>query len=254
MRDAIKSQVLSTFTRVAASSPCAALYLDPGRATCVPSTTQSSIDLQAVLDQINSNPAVTTTVGTGTTLWIQAWGGQGGNGADIGGLGNEGNGGDHGYAQATTTVAAINQAFGTTQLYYYLGRPGNHGAQSGGDGGTATFVASVDATTAVDLSKTLLVAAGSGGGGAGNSRGSGGCNFELGLTGGGGAVAISPVGAQSKVSGDDGQGRPNTDYSGQGGGGGGGLAGGGGGVEATASSGCNAVHRLAADRTTARLV
>jgi hypothetical protein len=223
---AIKEQALSTFTNIVATQPCAALYIDSDHATCLLSTSASSIDLEAMLDQVNTALSVTQPnhppVGDSTTLWIQAWSGQGGNGDDIGGLGNEGDGGNHGYAQTTTTVGDIDQAFGVTQLYYYLGRPGSAGLQTGGDGGTATFVSAVDATTTADvLAKTLLVAGGGGGGGAGNSSGGGNCKFETGFTGGGGAVAISPVGADSKVSGSDGQDRPTHDYSGQGGGSGG---------------------------------
>jgi hypothetical protein len=45
VRDTIKEQVLSTFTHVAASEPCAALYMDADHATGVLSTSQSSIDL-----------------------------------------------------------------------------------------------------------------------------------------------------------------------------------------------------------------
>jgi hypothetical protein len=50
VRDAIKEQALSTFTDVAASEPCAALYIEAEYATCVLSTSASSIDLASMLD------------------------------------------------------------------------------------------------------------------------------------------------------------------------------------------------------------
>jgi hypothetical protein len=54
VRDAIKEQVLSTFTDVAATGPCGAVYLEADYATCALSKTASSIDLEAMLDQINT--------------------------------------------------------------------------------------------------------------------------------------------------------------------------------------------------------
>jgi hypothetical protein len=205
VRAAIKEQVLSTFVDVAAIGPCTAVYVEADQATCVLSTSASSIDLEAMLDQINTvlneTRADPPTVDDDTTLWLQAWSGHGGNGADIGGQGYEGNGGDYGYAQTTTTVSAINQVFGVTQLYYYLGRQGSHASESGGDGGTATLVTAVDATTTADiLPETLLLAGAGGGGGAGNSNSQNDCGNEAGYTGGGGAVAIS-FGTKTTVSG-----------------------------------------------------
>jgi hypothetical protein len=230
VRAAIKEQVLSTFVDVAAIGPCTAVYVEADQATCVLSTSASSIDLEAMLDQINTvlneTRADPPTVDDGTTIWIMAWAGHGGNGADIGGGGNEGNGGDYGYAQTTTTVSAIDAAYGVTQLYYYLGRQGSHASESGGDGGTATFVTAVDATTTADLlPETLLVAGGGGGGGAGNSNGQKGCDLEYGKLGGGGGIAIS-LGTERTISGNAGQDFPpsgsygtNTGVGGSSGGG-----------------------------------
>jgi len=233
-RNAIKNQVLETYTTVVTTSgPCAVLNVEDGYANCGFSESQSSIDLTAMLDQINSDPDVTTLVNENTTIWILAWGGHGGYGS--GPDGTDGHGADGGYAQMTTTVGQIQADYGVTTLYYYLGNEGDPracasgGNSCGGNGGTATIVASEDLTAAshVPESILLLVAAGGGGGGAGRGKIGFDCNQLQGSNGGAGAVAISEIGAVKKVSGDDGQDKLQG-YSGQGGGSGGngGTAGG----------------------------
>ena len=205
VRADIREQTLATLTNVTETSPCSAVNIDLDHVDCLLSTSASSIDLEAMLDQVNTklstsgaNPPM---VNDGTVISIQAWGGHGGNAAQFGTTDPAGDGGDYGYAQTTTTVGDIDLAFGVTQLYYYLGRQGRNAAASGGDGGTATFVATVDATTTADvLPYTLLIAGGGGGGGVGNDSGNAGCEYELGYTGGAGGVAIS-LDAEARASG-----------------------------------------------------
>jgi len=229
IRDAIKEQVQATYTTVlAATGPCAALYFDQGRAICALSQSQSFVDLTEMLEQINSDPGVTTTVDTGTTIFIEAWAGPGGNGSAGGGSSDEGQGSPGGYVQMTTTVADIQTNYGVTELYYYLGKKGGpspcvSGAKvCGGNGGTATLVMSKDATAnrLTEASLLLLAGAGGGGGSANTELGPTGCKNETGLNGGAGAIAISGVGAETRVSGDDGA-QKSSGVSGQGGGSGG---------------------------------
>lgn len=231
VRDAIKELVQATYaTVVAATGPCAVLYVDPGRAICGLSQSQSSVDLTQVLEQVNSDPAVTTTVNTGTTIWIEAWGAPGGNGSAGGGTADEGQGYPGGYAQMTTTVADIQANYGVTELYYYLGKKGGpvscvSGAKvCGGNGGTSTFVMSKDATANKLTEASLLLLAGAGGGGgASNDDKAFNCDSsqgEAGLHGGAGAIAISGLGGETRVSGQNGD-QKSSGYSGQGGGSGG---------------------------------
>jgi hypothetical protein len=212
VRADIREQTLATFTNVTETSPCSVVNIDLEHVDCLLSTSASSIDLEAMLDQVNTKLSTSSanppTVDDDTVISIQAWGGHGGNGASLGIGSPGGDGGDYGYAQTTTTVGDIDLAFGVTQIYYYLGRQGRNAAESGGDGGTATFVATVDATTTADvLPYTLLIAGGGGGGGVGNGSGPGGfsCLDELGETGGAGGFAISFVGIEARASGTRGE-------------------------------------------------
>jgi hypothetical protein len=91
VRASFKAQVQSNYTTVAASDPCATVYIEPGHAVCEMSNSQSAIDLEDVLDQINNNPAVNKTVNDNTTIWIES---RGGNGGSAGSGGNTESGDD----------------------------------------------------------------------------------------------------------------------------------------------------------------
>ena len=111
-----------------------------------------------------------------TPMWIRAWGGQGG--------ANDGTqaGGGQGLAQTLTTLADYQSAYGSTDLYYYVGSLGD-GSHEAGKGGSSTIVASADLTT-VDAclpptssgctQNILLIAGGGGGGGSDDQGGAGG--------------------------------------------------------------------------------
>jgi hypothetical protein len=63
----------STLTNVAATEPCATVYIEPGQAVCGMSNSQSAIDLEDVLNRINNDPAINKIVHDATTIWIEAW-------------------------------------------------------------------------------------------------------------------------------------------------------------------------------------
>ena len=184
----------------------------------------SAIDLAAVVSQID-DPQVTS----GTVVWIEAWGANGG----AGNTDNGGTGGSSGYAQFTTTVTGLLDTFGTSEIYYYLGvRGAGPSANSGGDGGTGSIVTTDNLTdNSPGFNESLLVAGGGGGGGAGRgtvtacqSRGE---NLDiLGGSGGVGGTAIATLNTDAFVRGARGGARRNVNESGSGGGGDAGGSGG----------------------------
>jgi hypothetical protein len=189
---------------------------------------RSAIDLAAMASQINlyfGSGSVTAD----TVVWIEAFGADGAHGA----TGNGGSGGPGGFAQMTTTVNGLREFFGTSEIYYYLGKKGS--GSNGGGGGTGTIVTVNDLTRdQASLGTTLVLAGGGGGGGAG--RQSDVCKLKqvLGASGGAGGEAISTLGTAAFGAGAKGGERRNQNYSGSGGGGT--LAGTGGGVNGKGSA------------------
>jgi len=108
-----------------------------------------------------------------TVMWIQAWGGNGGNSDKAC------DGGSGGYAQTTTSVGDIKamSSDGSTQLFYFLAGGGSGGGDHcGSAGGSSTIVTLADLTLnpaqgpSLASPSTLLVAGGAGGGSAGNGE------------------------------------------------------------------------------------
>lgn len=160
----------------------------------------NAVDLDSVIDAINS---LGGNVDSNTTLYIQAWGGDGG----PGNTNNGSRGGFGGYAQTITTTSAILTSYGTTTLYYFLGKNGSGGQNAGGAGGTATMITTNDiATEPATIADTLLIAGGAGGGGAGRGK-TGVChepqwNDEvLGALGGNGGAAIATLNVDARARG-----------------------------------------------------
>jgi hypothetical protein len=131
-----------------------------------------------------------------TPIWIQAWGGKGGQGA---GYNVNASGGLGGYAQTVTTLDELESSYGTSTLYYYVGDDGNsHGTSTddteGGDGGASSVVATEDLASTQPSVNTedasdgnIIVLAGGGGGGAGEDADV----QTVGDTGGAGGVAVA---------------------------------------------------------------
>ena len=116
---------------------------------------------------------------------IEAWGGDGGRGASAHG----GDGGAGGYAQTTTTVDHLREFFGTSELYYYLGKNGS--GLNGGGGGTGTLVTVNNLTQdQASFGTTLALAGGGGGGGAGRQASVCKSKQVYGAAGGAGGEAI----------------------------------------------------------------
>eukprot|EP00211_Chloroparvula_japonica_P008839 CAMPEP_0119123364 /NCGR_PEP_ID=MMETSP1310-20130426/3328_1 /TAXON_ID=464262 /ORGANISM="Genus nov. species nov., Strain RCC2339" /LENGTH=176 /DNA_ID=CAMNT_0007113159 /DNA_START=120 /DNA_END=647 /DNA_ORIENTATION=- len=108
------------------------------RVRCTPSSGSPCIGVNTedFLDHVLSNFDIFV-YGDTTPLWIEAWGAWGGRSQK-----GERSGGA-GYATTVLSVDGLASAFGTTNLYYLLGKLGNHGQNSGG-GGAATIVSSVN--------------------------------------------------------------------------------------------------------------
>lgn len=81
-------------------------------------------------------------------MWIEAWGGKGGNTDTNNDKNNKG--GTGGYAQTTVSVSEImNINNGSTEIFYFLGAQGQTGPKRcGGAGGSATIVSLDDLSTA----------------------------------------------------------------------------------------------------------
>jgi hypothetical protein len=110
---------------------------------CLLPASGNSIDLTTLVSEA---AAVDSSVTSGTTVAIGAVGGSGGV------TEYHGNNGTGGVAQTNTTVANYEKAFGTTNLYYYLGGNGYPGADDASassnanyaPGGASTIVSSQD--------------------------------------------------------------------------------------------------------------
>jgi hypothetical protein len=173
--------------------------------------------LSDILTQIQTYPdcPACAEVTDQTPMWLQAWGGTGGDPDDQ-------SEGLPGFAQMVTSLSGL-EGNGILQLYFYLGASGsNNGKITGGSGGAATLVTSQDLTQSPsqepDQSAIILVAGGGGGGGGRDT----GClaGSKTPGAGGAGGVAISVTGQDGQRFGQGGQG-------GDSGGGGGGYSGGG---------------------------
>jgi hypothetical protein len=186
LREPIEAQVLATADNLATTADCT-IVDDDGIAVCQLDKDTSAVDLAALVDDLSEFGVTDDTI-----FWIEAWGGNGGDGnvcCERGGRGGRG-----GYAQTTTTLNAYQAAFGTTEMYYYLGLYGTFAADAGGDGGTATLATANDlAEENVDIAETLVIAGGGGGGGAG--RGKSVCpdalGFSIPINGGNGGSGAS---------------------------------------------------------------
>jgi hypothetical protein len=146
---------------------------------CILSSDTSVVDLTSVVGAATFAASIAGTgvsIDDDTPMWIRAWGGQGG--------ANDGTqaGGGAGLAQTLTSIADYQAAYGTTQIYYYVGSVGDSNHEAG-KGGSSSMVAIADlATTAACLPPTstdctqnvLLVAGGGGGGGSDDEGGAGG--------------------------------------------------------------------------------
>jgi hypothetical protein len=199
---------------------CAALNITSEFATCTLDPASRAIGLDAVIDAING---IGSNIDNNTTLYIEAWGGNGG----AGNTSNGSRGGNGAYAQTTTTTNAIATTYGTTELYYFLGLNGTGAANAGGDGGTATMVTTNDlATEQANIADTLLIAGGGAGGGAGRGKFCAcGCDSNgqgqedghvLGALGGSGGTAIAALGVEALSQGSTGGERENINISGHG--------------------------------------
>jgi hypothetical protein len=148
------------------TQPCASVSQSGLIASCLLQTTNCGVDLDDVVSQVGNQ------VTQDTVMWIQAWGGKGGN-TDKGTSGGAG-----GYAQTTTTVNDIKSMFdGSAQLYYFLAGAGADGGDHcGSAGGSATNVTFEDLTQSpsnppsLASPPTYLVAGGGGGGCGGNGE------------------------------------------------------------------------------------
>ncbi len=131
--------------------------------TCTLKAVPNQTSLNLVTDILPLANQVNTAVNPNTAMWVQAWGGAGGEGQQFG-LEHGGHGGSGGFAQTITTINDYQARYGTTTLYYYLG---DHGKtkiafSGGGGGGAGTIVAATDHD--FSTSNVLLDAGGGGGG------------------------------------------------------------------------------------------
>ena len=192
----------------------------------------SVANLADVLTQIQNEPdcPACAKVTDETPIWIQAWGGRGGDGDDS-------SEGAPGFAQLVTSISGL-KSVGIVQFYFYLGAGGSNGGTTGGAGGAATLVTEGDLLDSPSTAPTdaLLIAGGGGGGGGRNT----GCiaGSRTPGTGGAGGLAISVTGkdgqrfgqgGQGGASGGGGGGQSEGGSGGGGGGGGDGIGGMGGG-------------------------
>jgi hypothetical protein len=216
----IKAQFAGLAGVIAAGAGCSSLTITPGKtAVCKLSSGTSAVDIAAIISQIQAQGQ---TVDDNTIFWIEAWGGSGAPGYSS----ESGGSSAGGYAQTTDTLTGYLAFFGTTDLYYYLGKNGTNSNNSGGDGGTATVISSMDLTgNPPPVSPlTVLIAGGGGGGGDGNPSDTACGPFPdnkpvYGGGGGPGGVAIADSTDPKFGAGQRGGERRNVNYSGYGGGG-----------------------------------
>jgi hypothetical protein len=229
LRGPILGQMTETLAATTTGPGCPSAPVLTGDTYVCTLTSASAIDLAEVLAQIDEPDLNLESI-----VWIEAWGATGAAG-DHGG--NGGTGGSGGYAQTTTTVSDPLTSFGTTEYFYYLGKPGPGGGGAGGTGGTATVITANDLTSSdPEVDMTLMIAGGGGGGGSGSTGGN--CSGARDVLGGGGGAAggaLAGTGADAYAAGLRGGSRRNSNHSGDGGGGtSAGAGGASGGGEATA--------------------
>ena len=216
LRSPILGQMTDTLTTTTAGPGCPQAPVLNGQQWSCTLTSGTSVDLASIVAQINAEGVTLE-----SPIWIEAWGGNGAAG-DHGG--NGGSGGSGGYAQTTTSVADVLAAFGSTDIYYYNGAIGTGASDSGGQGGSASLVTSVDLTqTAPDPDQNVFAIAGGGGGGGSGSTG-GNCGYSghsdidvYGGGGGSGGEAIADIDGNGLRAGSQGGGRRDRNVSGDGG-------------------------------------
>ena len=163
-----------TSTCTPMSTPCRSVFLNNEMtvASCILFSDTCGVDLMDVVTQVGHD------VTANTTMWIGAWGGNGGNvdKAKAGGTG--------GYAQTTTSVSKLmSMNNGSSEIFYYLADAGAGGGNHcGAGGGSATIVTFEDLTlnpseNPTDSSPPVLLVAGGAGGGSGGNGDSCGLGF-----------------------------------------------------------------------------
>ena len=232
---AVKDQAKAVLTGDISAPPCQeVLSGTDGRVTCVINKSGENIgtsasSLEDILTQITtqdpSTCAACQDVTPDTPLWLQAWGGSGGN------RGEGASSGSGGFAQTVTTINDL-KSLGIIDLYFYLGGGGSWNNTSGASGGAATLVTQADLqlSPSNDPTDALLIA----GGGGGSGGCDGGCSLGCSRPGSGGAG-----GSAISTTGPDGQGigQGSSGSSGGGSGGGNGIGGSGGGATGNADIG-----------------
>jgi hypothetical protein len=207
-----------------ADTPCVAFNTlqNGGVIQCVLSQTDTcAVDLSTVASQTATQTS--QQIDESTVMWIEAWGGYGGN-RDKGTAGGVG-----GYAVTTSTVSDIASKNNmSTVIYYFVGSNGPDGGNHcGAGGGAATIITFEDLTLNPSSDPTqqsppiLLVAGGAGGGVGGNL--SFGCDNTGNVSNGAdGGVAIATESADGKGAGQTISGDTGSDLAGSGDGGSGG--------------------------------
>jgi len=145
---------------------CSASSDNPGLTSCTLPTDCFTLDLDQ--DVMKKAQVVESSISDTTTMWLQAYGGSGGDGTDNTFGGDGGKAGAGGFAQTITTVSGYDSSFGTTTIFYYMGKAGTHD-DSGGSGGASTIVTSIEPQSGnpITLDALVLIAGGGGGGGEG---------------------------------------------------------------------------------------
>jgi len=162
-------------------NPCASLTQSGDIIKCHLSTTDNSIDLVDVAQQVSSIFPMTQD----TPIAILAWGGQGGEGSS--GIAGGGDGGASGFASTVTSVSDFDQNYGQTSLFYYVALGGFIGNGGCGDGVASTLVMLVEKCPSCSLLDDVLLIAGGGGGGEDGGV------FSSGDNGGRGGQAVANI-------------------------------------------------------------
>jgi hypothetical protein len=175
-----------------------------------------------------------TQVATSTPVWVQAWGGGGGNGAEyLGASNSKGEGGTGGYA---STISSVGKLQGQS-LYVYVSRGGTHGDSTAGSAGSSSIVSTQLLSKMTSFPGGLLVVAGGGGGGGkACSDAKGGDAGDAGVAVGGSGSASGAGGNGNGYGGNPGKGG-NSDGHGAGGAGGSGYGAGTSGLGGTGGGG-----------------
>jgi hypothetical protein len=176
---------------------CSANVTD--QVACILTTDCTSADL--LTDVMDVAATLNSDIDEDTTMWIQAFGGSGGNGVACWESG--GDGGDGGFAQMITTVSDFSDTYGSTTIYYYIGSGGTHDSDcpnTSGTGGTSSILATIEPSSDNYFALEDIVVLAGGGGGAGTG---GTVSGRTGGDGGDGASAVSTTSSVSSAAGDD---------------------------------------------------